>query len=244
MPCYWPSPDHRAVNAAAPKHHDTVSALKCGTFPFTARSALPDQCYPQTHNGCTRSYNLQLTLCLFPYVCSAVDVEDRSKYVALGAECLLHRPWPWPSVAGARRDVGFWELLLRCFLPLLFSIPLQQLFCSFSVPVFFFFFIERWSPAAAAFPIWDNLFFHSVFIDYSSLYIAYLMSHYAYLPATSLLSYPSVSCSAAITSPFIAEFFSWGLLLCQHTSLISNFANHKLWHSCGSWKWERLHILF
>lgn len=138
MPCYWPSPDHRAVNAAAPKHHDAVSALKCGTFPFTAKSALPDQCYPQTHNRCTRSYNLQLTLCLFPYVCSPVDVEDRSKHVALGAECLLHRPWPWPSVAGARRDVGFWELLLRCFLPLPFSIPLQQLFCSFSVPDFFF----------------------------------------------------------------------------------------------------------
>lgn len=159
----------------------------------------------RAHNRCILSYNLQLTLYLFPLcLLTGVDVDDRSKYVALGAECLLLRPWPWPSVAGARRDVGLWELLLWCFLLLPFSIPLQTflfLFCSC-----FFFFIEKWSSAAAAFPIWDNLFFHSVFIDYSSLYIAYFMSHFAYLPATSLLSYPSVLCSAAITGLFILDF--------------------------------------
>lgn len=139
MPCYWPSPDHRAVNATVPEHHDTVSALKYGTSPSLPNLPCLIGIILRAHNRCTLSYNLQLTLCLFPLcLLTGVDVDDRSKYVALGAECLLLRPWP--SVAGARRDAGFLELLLSCFLLLPFSIPLKQLFCSFSVPVLAFFF--------------------------------------------------------------------------------------------------------
>lgn len=87
-----------------------------------------------------------------------------------------------------RRCCSCWEWcwLLNQMAPEAAAVLLSFITLLYSTPTFFFLLLpcpSGWSLSTAAFLIWDSLFFHSVFTDYSSLYIACFMSHFAYLPA-------------------------------------------------------------